>query len=171
MSADSLHSQVEAPLGWCRRTRRGRHRLRLGVGHPDAWPAGADSGEIVDRAWARRNGEPLAQGVSDLPERPAPLAQLADQIRVGFKLAARGPGIGVGEEISDLVIEVHIPVDASTVRLCSGLFGGYSVKFGHIRCAPAPLAEQTRIYPNSVRLCSGLFGAAQAALDILRLKK
>jgi hypothetical protein len=125
----------------------------------------------VDRAWARGNGEPLAQGVSDLPERPAPLAQLADQIRVGFKLAARGPGIGVGEEISDLVIEVHIPVDASTVRLCSGLFDGYSGKFGHVRRLFTARAEGARIYPNSVRLCSGLFGAAQAALDILRLKK
>jgi hypothetical protein len=125
----------------------------------------------VDRAWARRNGKPLAQGVGNLPERPAPLAQLADQIRVGFKLAARGPGIGVGEEISDLVIEVHIPVDASTVRLCSDLFGGYSGKFGHVRRPFAARAEWTRIYPNSVRLCSGLFGAAQAALDILRLKK
>ena len=171
MSADGLHSLVEAPLGWCRRTRRGRHRLRLGVRHPGAWPAGADFGEIVDRARTSRNGEPLAQGVGNLPERPAPLAQLADQLRVGFKLAARGPGIGVGEEISDLVIEVHIPVDASTVRLCSDLFGGYSGKFGHVWRLLAAKAERTRIYPNSVRLCSGLFGAAQAALDILRLKK
>ena len=171
MSADGLHSQVEAPLGWCRRTRRGRHRLRLGVGHPDAWPAGADSGEIVDRAWARGNGEPLAQGVSDLPERPAPLAQLADQIRVGFKLAARGPGIGVGEETSDLVIEVHIPVDASTVRLCSGLFGGYSGKFGHVWRLLAAKAERTRIYPNSVRVRSALFGTSNETFDILRLKK
>ena len=169
MSADGLHSQVEAPLGWCRRTRRGRHRLRLGVGHPDAWPAGADSGEVVDRAWARRNGEPLAQGVSDLPERPAPLAQLADQIRVGFKLASRGPGIGVCEEISDLVIEVHIPVDASTVRLCSGLFGGYSGKFGNVRRLLPARAERTRICPNSVRFCSGLFGSCDSSQDILRL--
>jgi hypothetical protein len=134
-------------------------------------PLGADLGEIVDRARTSRNGEPLAQGVGNLPERPAPLAQLADQLRVGFKLAARGPSVGVGEEISDLVIEVHIPVDASTVRLCSGLFGGYSEKFGHVRRPFAARAEWTRIYPNSVRLCSGLFGAAQAALDILRLKK
>ena len=169
MSADGLHSQVEAPLGWCRRTRRGRHRLRLGVGHPDAWPAGADSGEIVDRAWARRNGEPLAQGVSDLPERPAPLAQLADQIRVGFKLAARGPGIGVGEEISDLVIEVHAPVGASTVRLCSGLFGGYSGNFGNVRRLLPARAERTRIFPNGIRLCSGLFGSCDSSQDILRL--
>jgi hypothetical protein len=129
----------------------------------------ADLGEIVDRARTSRNGEPLAQGVGNLPERPAPLAQLADQLRVGFKLAARGPGIGVGEEISDLVIEAHAPVSASTVRLCSGLFGGYSGKFGHIRRLFVARAEWTRIYPNSVRLCSGLFGAAQAALDILRL--
>jgi hypothetical protein len=134
-------------------------------------PLGADLGEIVDRARAGRNGEPLAQGVGDLPERPAPLAQLADQIRVGFKLAAGGPGIGVGEEFSDLVIEVHARWSASTVRLCSGLFGGYSGKFGHVRRLSAARAEWTRIYPNSVRLCSGLFGAAQAALDILRLQK
>ena len=154
MSADGLHSQVEAPLGRCRRTRRGRHRLRLGVGHPDAWPAGADSGEIVDRAWACRNGEPLAQGVSDLPERPAPLAQLADQIRVGFKLAARGPGIGVGEEISDLVIEVHIPVDASTVRLCSDLFGGYSGMFGALLPRGPNGPEFTRTAFGFVRVCS-----------------
>jgi hypothetical protein len=124
----------------------------------------------VDCAWARRNGEPLAQGVRDLPERPAPLAQFADQLRVGFKLAAGGPGIGVGEEISDLVIEAHAPVSASTVRLCSGLFGGYSGNFGHVRRPFAARAEWTRIYPNSVRLCSGLFGAAQTALDILRLE-
>jgi hypothetical protein len=125
----------------------------------------------VDRAWARRNGEPFAQGVRDLPERPAPLAQLADQIRVGFKLAARGPGIGVGEEISDPVIEVHIPVDASTVRLCSGLFGGYSGKFGHVRRLFAARAEWTRIYPNSVRVRSALFGTSNETFDILRLKK
>jgi hypothetical protein len=62
-------------------------------------------------------------------------------------------------------------VEASTVRLCSGLFGGYSGKFGHVRRLSAARAEWTRICPNSVRLCSGLFGAAQAALDILRLKK
>ena len=132
-------------------------------------PLCADLGEIVDRARTSRYGEPLAQGVGNLPERPAPLAQLADQLRVGFKLAACRPGIGVGEEISDLVIEVHAPADASTVRLCSGLFGGYSGKFGHVRRLSAARAEWTRIYPNSVRLCSGLFGSCDSSQDILRL--
>ncbi len=145
----------------------------LGLGPLDfrSGSLGTDLGEIVDRARTSRNGEPLAESVGNLPERPAPLAQFADQLRVGFKLAARGPGIGVGEEFGNLVIEVHAPADASTVRLCSGLFGGNSGKFGHVRRLFAARAEWTRIYPNSIRLCSGLFGAAQAALDILRLKK
>lgn len=170
MSPVGLHFDVEPwwlAGRWCGCI--GLWVLGLGPLNFRSGPPCADLGEIVDRARARRNGEPLAQGVSNLPERPAPLAQLADQLRVGFKLAAGGPGIGVGEEIGDLVIEVHIPVEASTVRLCSGSFGGYSGKFGHVRRLFAARAEWTRIYPNSVRLCSGLFVAAQAALDILRL--
>ena len=154
---------------WCSGT--GLRVLGLGPLSFRSGPPYADLGEIVDGARARRDGELLAQGVGDLPERPAPLAQLADQVRVGFKLAACGPSIGVGEEFSDLIIEAHAPADASTVRLCSGLFGGYSGKFGHVRRLFATRAEWTRIYPNSVRLCSGLFGAAQAALDILRRQK
>jgi hypothetical protein len=134
-------------------------------------PLCADLGEIVDGARARRDGELLAQGAGDLPERPAPLAQLADQLRVGFKLAARGPGIGIGEEFSDLVIKARAPASASTIRFCSGSFGGYSGKFEHVRRLSPARAEWTRIYPNSVRLCSGAFGAAHAALDILRRAK
>ena len=172
MTPAGLHFDVEPwwfAGRWCGST----ELCGLGLGPLSlrSGPVGADLGEIVDCAWACRNGESLAQGVGDLPERPAALPQLANQIRVGFKLAVRGPGICVGEEISDLVIEVHIPVDASTVRLCSGLFGGYSGKFGHVRRLFAARAEWTRINPNSVRLCSGLFGAAQVALDILRRKK
>ena len=170
MTPDGLHFDVEP---WCFAGRWcGGTGLRVpGLG-PLSFHSGplcADLGEIVDGARARRDGELLAQGAGDLPERPAPLAQLADQIRVGFKLAACGPGIGVGEEISDLVIEVHAPADASTVRLCSGLFGGYSGKFGHVWRLLAAKAERTRIYPNSVRLCSGLFGSCDSSQDILRL--
>jgi hypothetical protein len=174
MTPAGLHFDVEPWwfVGrWCGST--GLCVLGLGPLSFRSGPQGADLGEIVDRARTGRNGEPLTQGVGNLPERPAPLAQFADQIRVGFKLAAGGPGIGVGvgEEFSDLVIEVHIPVDASTVRLCSGLFAGYSGKFGHVRRLSAVKSDWTRIYPNGVRLCSGLFGAAQVALDILRLQK
>ena len=151
---------------------RGGLGLRaVGMGRPNFRfsTAGADLGEIVDRAWARRNGEPLAQGVSDLLERPAPLAQLADQVRIGFKFAAGGPGIGAGEEFGDLVIEAHARTGASTVRLCSGSFGRYSGKFGNVRRLFAARAERTRICPNSVRLCSGLFGSCDSSQDILRL--
>ena len=172
MTPAALHFDVEPWwfVGrWCGST--GTGVLGLGPLSFLSGPLGADLGEIIDCARTGRNGEPLAEGVGNLPERPAPLAQFADQLRVRFKLAARGPGTGVGEEFSDLVIKAHAPASASTIRVCSGSFGGYSGKFGHVRRLSTARAEWTRIYPNSVRLCSGAFGAAHAALDILRLQK
>jgi len=153
------------------RTRPGRLRcpecgqlLRSG-------PPGPDSDKVVDRARTGRDAKLFSEGNGDPSVRPAPLAKPADQVRIGLKLALGRPVIGLGEEICDLVIEVHAPADTSTVWLSSGPFGGYSGKFGHVRRLFAARAEWTRIYPNSVRLCSALFGAAQAALDILRLQK
>jgi len=153
---------------WCGST--GLCVLEFGLLSFRSGPLSADPGEIVDRARTGRNGEPLAEGVGNLPERPAPLAQFADQLCVGFKLAACGPGIGIGKEFSDLVIEAHAPASVSTIRFCSDSFGGYSGKFGHVRRLSIARAEWTRIYSNSVRLCSGLFGSCDSSHDILRLE-
>ena len=172
MTPASLHFDVEPwwfAGRWCGST--GPGVLGLGPLSFRSRPRGADLGKIVDCARTGRNVEPLAQGVGNLPERPAPLAQFADQIRVGFKLAARGAGIGFGEEFSDLIIEAHAPASASTIRFSSDSSGGYSGKFEDVRRLSIARAEWTRIYSTGVRLCSGLFGAAQAALDILRLQK
>jgi hypothetical protein len=59
----------------------------------------------------------------------------------------------------------------AAVRLCSGLFGKYSGKFGHFRLILGGRAEWTRILPNGIRVYSASFGAAIFALDILRLQK
>jgi hypothetical protein len=129
----------------------------------------ADPHEVMDGAWAGPDIESLGQGGGDLPIRPAALAQLAYQFRAGLKLAAGWPGVSLGKEFGDLVIEVHALAGASTVRLCSGLFGGYSGKFGNVRRLLPARAERTRICPNSVRFCSGLFGSCDSSQDILRL--
>ena len=130
----------------------------------------ADPQEVMDSARAGPDAESVGQGGSDLPISPAALAQFTDQFRVGLKLAAGWPGVGIGEEFGDLVIEVHAQRAASTVRLCSGLFGGYSGKFGNVRRLSAAMAEWTRICPNSVRARSGLFGSCDSSQDILRLE-
>jgi len=160
----------EPPAGGFRRDCLRLRTVRPGWLNFRFSPPGADLGEIMDGAWARRNGEALAQGVGDLPERPATLAQFADHFRVGLKLAAGRQGIGIGEEFGNLFIEVHAQRAASTVRLCSGLFGGYSGKFGNVRRLSAAKAEWTRICPNSVRLRSALFGSCDPSQDILRLE-
>jgi len=169
VSPNCLHSTGKAQFVCRWRDCLGLRALGLSRLNFRLCPPGADSGEIMDGARARRDGEPLAEGGGDLSESPAPLAQFADHVRIGIKLAASRPGVGIGEKFGDLVIEVHAPVGASTVRLCSGLFGGYSGNFGNVRRLLPARAERTRIFPNGIRLCSGLFGSCDSSQDILRL--
>jgi len=151
------------------RTRPGRLRcpecgqlLRSG-------PPGPDSDKVVDRARTGRDAKLFSEGNGDPSVRPAPLAKPADQVRIGLKLALGRPVIGLGEEICDLVIEVHARAAASTVRHCPGLSGRYPGVFGPNRRAARPSTGWTRICPDTVRVCPALFGAALAAQDILRL--
>lgn len=169
MRLAGLHFVAKAPREISRRLCRGNRMFSRGLRLFVVRLTSADPQEVMDGAWAGPDIESLGQGDGDLSISPAPLAQFADQFRAGLKLAAGWPGVGLGKEFGDLVIEVHALAGASTVRLCSGLFGGYSGKFGNVRRLSAARAEWTRICPNSIRLCSGLFGSCDSSQDILRL--
>ena len=158
MRPAGLHFVAKAPREISRRLCRGSRRFSRGLRLPGLRLMSADPQKVMDGAWTGPDAESLGQGGGDLPISPAPLAQFADQFRAGLKLAAGRPGVGLGEKFGDLVIEIHALAGASTVRLCSGLFGGYSGKFGNVRRLLPASAERTRICPNSVRLCSALFG-------------
>jgi hypothetical protein len=125
----------------------------------------------VNRARTHRNAKALQKRGGDSLERPAPLAQFTEQFRVRLKLASRWPGVGLGDEFGNLVMEAHASGTASTIRPCSALFGEYSVKIDHVRLILGGRPEWTRILPNGIRVRSALFGPAQSAHDILRLQK
>jgi len=131
-------------------------------------PTSPDSDKVVDRARPGRHAKSLSEGCGDPSVRPTSLAKPADQVRVGLKLALGRPVIGLGEEVGNLIIEVHARVAASTVRHCPGLSGKYLGIFGLNRRAACPWAGWTRICPDTVRVCPGLSGGGQSTQDILR---
>ena len=168
MNSATSHLQMKSPFarsrtwhGWFWRPGcRQRFRLR---------PPSPDSDKVVDRTRPGCHAKPLSEGDGDPSVRPTSLAKPADQVRVGLKLALGRPVIGLGEEVGNLIIEVHARVAASTVRHCPGLSGKYLGIFGLNRRAACPWAGWTRICPDTVRVCPGLSGGGQSTQDILRL--
>jgi len=156
------HFQMKPPFarGCTWRGRLGlpgcRHRSRLK-------PARPDPDKIVDRARHRAHAELNLKGAGYPTIGPAPLAKSADQLRIGLKLALGGPAIGPGEEVCDLLVEVHARVASSTVRRCSVLFDGnsaddlpYSGLFGSRTLSRPNRPEFARTPFGSVRACSAV---------------